>query len=118
MAQTGYTPIQLYHSLTASSIPSAANLTDGELAINSNTADGKLYYKDSAGVVQLLASKAGAAGTFSSVTITGGTINGTIIGNTTPAAGTFTSVTDSGLTSGRVTYASTSGLLTDNAALT
>ena len=69
MAQTGYTPIQLYHSLTASSIPLAANLTDGELAINSNTADGKLYYKDSAGVVQLLASKAGAAGTFSSVTI-------------------------------------------------
>ena len=33
-------------------------------------------------------------------------------------AGTFTSVTDSGLTSGRVTYATTGGLLTDSANLT
>lgn len=32
----------------------------------------------------------------SNVTITGGTINGTTIGNTTPAAGTFTSVTITG----------------------
>lgn len=55
MAQSGYTPIQLYHSTTATNVPSAANLLPGELAIN--TADGKLYYEDSSGNVQLLASK-------------------------------------------------------------
>jgi hypothetical protein len=60
MAQANYTPIQLYHSLTASAAPSAGNLDDGELAIN--TADGKLYYKDSGGVVKLLASNSGASG--------------------------------------------------------
>jgi hypothetical protein len=60
MAQTNYTPISLYYSTTASAVPLAANLVNGELAININTADGKLYYKDSAGVVQLLASKSGA----------------------------------------------------------
>lgn len=60
MAQTGYTPIQLYYSATASAAPSSGNLAAGELAINTN--DGKLYYKDSGGSVQLMASKAGASG--------------------------------------------------------
>lgn len=60
MAQAGFTPISLYHSATASATPLAANLVAGELAINTN--DGKLYYKDSSNVVQLLASKAGASG--------------------------------------------------------
>ena len=57
MAQTNYTPISLYYSTTASAAPTAGNLVDGELAINTN--DGKLYYKDSSGVVQTIASKAG-----------------------------------------------------------
>ncbi len=59
MAQTGYTPIKIYASSTASAVPLAANLdnTNGaELAIN--ITDGKLYYKDNAGVVKLLASNA------------------------------------------------------------
>jgi hypothetical protein len=60
MAATNYTPIQLYNSTTAAATPSAANLANGELAIN--IADGKLYYKDSGGTVQLLASNAGSAG--------------------------------------------------------
>lgn len=60
MAQTNYTPIQLYHSLTPSAAPTAGNLADGELAVN--IADGKLFYKDSGGVVQLLASNSGASG--------------------------------------------------------
>jgi hypothetical protein len=55
MAQTGYTPIKLYFSSTASAVPVAGNLSNGELAINIR--DGKLYYKDNAGVVQLLADK-------------------------------------------------------------
>ena len=60
MAQTNYTPIQLYYSTTAAAVPLAANLAAGELAIN--TLDGKLYYKNSAGVVTLLASTAGSSG--------------------------------------------------------
>lgn len=60
MAQTGYTPIQLYHSTTSTNTPSAGDLVDGELAIN--TADEKLYFKNSSGTVKLLASTAGASG--------------------------------------------------------
>jgi hypothetical protein len=55
MAQTNYTPIQLYYSTTASNVPLAANLAAGELALN--IADGKLYYNDT-GVIKLLASNA------------------------------------------------------------
>ena len=95
MAQSGYTPILIYASGTTTNVPLAANLTSSasgaELALN--YVDGKLFYKDSAGVVQTLATKSSTSGV-------------------------FTSVTDSGLTSGRVTYATTGGLLTDSAGLT
>jgi hypothetical protein len=56
MAATNYTPIQLYHSTTLSAVPVNTNLVDGELAIN--ITDGKLYYKDNSGVVQVIATKA------------------------------------------------------------
>lgn len=56
MAQTGYTPILIYSSSTASQAPTAGNLTNStlgsELAININ--DGKLFYKDSGGSVQVI----------------------------------------------------------------
>lgn len=52
MAQTGFTPIQLYRTTTASTAPSAGNLADGELAIN--VTDGRLFYKDNAGAVQTI----------------------------------------------------------------
>jgi hypothetical protein len=52
MAQTGYTPIQLYYSSTATNAPLAANLAGGELAIN--ITDGKLFYKDNANAVQVI----------------------------------------------------------------
>ena len=55
MAQSGYTPIQLYRTTTASAAPTAGNLADGELAINTN--DGKLFYKDSGGNVQVIGYK-------------------------------------------------------------
>jgi len=55
MAATNYTPIQLYFSTTASAVPLAANLAQGELAIN--ITDGKLYYEDNGGVVQVIATK-------------------------------------------------------------
>ncbi len=60
MAQIGYTPIQLYYSTTAAAVPLAGRLTAGELALN--VVDGKLYYKDNAGVVQKLADKGAATG--------------------------------------------------------
>ena len=55
MAATNYTPIQLYYSTTASAVPLAANLAQGELAIN--ITDGKLYYEDNTGAVQVIATK-------------------------------------------------------------
>ena len=66
MSATNFTPISLYYSATASATPTSGNLTAGELAINTN--DGKLFYKDSSGVVQVLATKATTAGTFTTVT--------------------------------------------------
>jgi hypothetical protein len=56
MAQAGYTPISLYYSTTASAQPTSGNLVAGELALN--TLDEKLYFKNSAGTVKLLASSA------------------------------------------------------------
>jgi hypothetical protein len=55
MAQTGFTPIQLYYSSTTTNAPTAGNLASGELAIN--ITDGKLFYKDNANAVQVIAWK-------------------------------------------------------------
>ena len=56
MAQTGYTPILIYSSSTASQTPAAGNLLNNtlgsELAIN--ITDGKLFYKDNANNVQVI----------------------------------------------------------------
>jgi hypothetical protein len=60
MAASGFTPIQLYRTTTAAAVPLAADLAAGELAIN--TTDEKLYFKNAAGTVKLLASNSGAAG--------------------------------------------------------
>jgi hypothetical protein len=123
MAQSGYTPILIYASGTASNVPLAANLTSSasgaELALN--YADGKLYYKNSSGVVTLLAgATAGPAGgsntqvqfnssgvlagsaslTWDGTVLTSsgfaGPLNGTV-GATTPASGAFTTVSASGV---------------------
>lgn len=74
MAQVNYTPISLYYSTTASTAPTAGNLANGELAIN--ITDGILFYKDNAGAVQTLATKAATSGTYTSITLSGGTANG------------------------------------------
>jgi len=56
MAQTGFTPIQIYSSSTAAAAPLVANLTNStlgsELAIN--ITDGKLFYKDNANAIQVI----------------------------------------------------------------
>jgi hypothetical protein len=117
MAQSGFTPISIYYSTTASAVPTAANLVPGELAIN--TADGKLYYEDSSGVVQVLATKStgsiGGSNTqvqFNNSGSLGGSSGLTWDGSFL----TTSSIKNSALTSGRVTYAGASGLLTDNSA--
>lgn len=93
MAQTGYTPIQLYYSTTASNVPSAGNLANGELAIN--IADKKLYAKDNLGSVFLLASADGTSGTVQSVSVVSANgFAGTVANaTTTPAITLTTSVT-------------------------
>lgn len=92
MAQSGYTPILIYASGTATNVPSAGNLISGasgaELALNYY--DGKLYYKDNAGTVQLLASKAGASGSVTSVAVSGGTTGLSTSGGPITTSGTIT----------------------------
>jgi hypothetical protein len=122
MAATGFTPVSLYYSATASNVPLAANLVAGELAMNTN--DGKLFYKDSSGVVQTMASKAtgsiggsttqvqfnnaGVLGGSASLTWSGtvltssgfaGPLNGTV-GATTANTGAFTTLSASSTVSG------------------
>ena len=149
MAQTGYSKIQIYSSSTATHTPSAGNLTNdtngSELAIN--ITDGKLFYKDNSGTVQVLATKgsgvvggsntqvqynssgtfAGSANlTFDGTTLTSlgfsGPLNGTV-GATTANTGAFTTlgasgaVTLSGGTANGVAYLNGSKVLTTGSAL-
>jgi hypothetical protein len=104
MAQTGYTPISIYYSATTTNVPTAGNLVAGELAIN--TADGKLFYKDSSGVVQVIAGKGGAGVAGGSNTQVQYNSSGSLAGsaNMTFNGTTFTLANDasiSGLTVGK-----------------
>jgi hypothetical protein len=111
MAATNFTPISLYYSTTAAAVPINTNLVNGELAIN--ITDGKLFYKDNSGVVQVIGTKGGVGTssttqvlynssgavvgsanlTFDGTTLTAaglaGPHNGTV-GATTPNTGVFT----------------------------
>jgi hypothetical protein len=96
MAQTNFTPIQLYRSTTAAAVPLAANLAAGELALN--ITDGKLYYNDG-GVVKLLASNATSAPVLSFQTSLGGLTPSTATTGVVTLAGTLnTSSGGTGLT--------------------
>jgi len=105
MAATGYTPIRLYNSTTASAVPLAANLAAGELALN--ITDGKLYYNDS-GTVKLLASNGASSPVTSFQTSLGGLTPSTATTGVVTLAGTLnTSSGGTGLTSytaGDLTY--------------
>lgn len=84
MAQTGFTPLQIYSSSTAAAAPLAVNLTNStlgsELAIN--ITDGKLFYKDNANAVQVIGWKLVpvSAGGTGQTSYTDGQL---LIGNTT-----------------------------------
>ena len=121
MAQTGYTPIQLYYSTTASNTPVVANLSLGELAIN--LADQKAYMLNAAGtaVVTLVGTLGNQNA--NSVSITGGSVNGTTIGATTASTGAFTTISATGVITSTVatgtapfTIASTTQVANLNAA--
>ncbi len=86
MAQSGFTPIQHYRSSTPGTSPSAVNLADGELALN--TADEKLFFKNSSGSVVSMA--VSAAGTVTSVAASGGTTGLTFSGSPITTSGTLT----------------------------
>jgi hypothetical protein len=121
MAQATYTPISLYYSTTAAATPSAGNLVAGELALN--TVDEKLYFKNSAGTVKLLASNAGSAGSVTSVAATvptflsvagspittSGTLAITLSGTALPVANGGTGLT-SGTSGGILAYTATGTL--------
>jgi hypothetical protein len=51
MAQTGYTPIQLYRSTTGGAVPVTGNLNPGELAINIANTDMALFAENASGTV-------------------------------------------------------------------
>jgi hypothetical protein len=109
MAATNFTPISLYYSTTPAAVPIAGNLTNGELAINIH--DKKLYAKDNAGVVFLLASADGTTGTVSTVSVTSANgFAGTVANpTTTPAITISTSVTGLLKGNGTAISAATSG---------
>lgn len=90
MSQAGFTPIQLYRTSTAAAVPLAADLAAGELAIN--LTDERLFFKNAAGTVKLLAANitppanggTGVAnGTNNTISFTGNfTLGLTLTGNT------------------------------------
>ena len=105
MAQTGFTPIVLFHSATTTNAPTAGNLAAGELALN--TADGFLFYKDDANAIQKIGYKLTpvTAGGTGLATLTA---NNVMLGNGTSTPG-FVAPSTSGnvLTSNGTTWAST-----------
>ena len=122
MAQTGFTPIVTYNTATATTVPSAANLAQGELAVN--VTDKKLYTKDSGGNVVLLASNGGdvtgpASSTNLAIPTFSGTGGKTLLDNAgaTISAGVITATGFSGPLTGNVTgnVSGSSGSCTGNA---
>jgi hypothetical protein len=85
MAQSGFTPIQLYRSATPGAVPTAGNLAPGELALN--TADEKLFFENASGVVVSIDK---ANGTVTSVNASGGTTGLTFSGGPITTSGTLT----------------------------
>jgi len=123
MAQSGYTPILLYASGTATNVPLAANMTSSsagaELALN--YADGKLYFKNSSGVVTLLASSGTVGGTTFSAGTTGFTPNTATSGAVTLAGTLVVGNGGTGLTSltaGYIPYGNGTSALSSSSTLT
>lgn len=93
MAQQGKQVALIYGSTTSGAVPAAATLHTSksgvELALNA--ADGRLFFKNTSGEVQILADVNSVLGRGTAELISG-TIDGVTIGGTTPAQGSFTSL--------------------------
>lgn len=82
MAQSGFTPIQLYRSATPGAVPLAADLAPGELALN--TADEKIFFENASGSVVSISSSGGTLAVANGGTgVTALTANNVILGNGT-----------------------------------
>jgi hypothetical protein len=86
------------------------NLEVTNLKAKDGTSAGSIA--DATGIVTL------ASSVLTTTDINGGTVDNTAIGATTASTGKFSTLTNAALTSGRVTYAGTAGLLQDSANLT
>jgi hypothetical protein len=120
MAASGYTPISLYYSTTASAVPTSGNLANGELGLN--IADMKLYAKNSSGVVTLLASNAATSGVSSFQTSLSGLTPSTSTTGAVTLAGTL-NVANGGtglttLTANRIPYGAGTSAFANSANLT
>ena len=103
------TEIVLFHSNTAGAVPTNSQLIEGEIALN--TADKRLFTEDSSAVVVELGTNPSSITTgaitatgvvtannsflSSNVTVTGGTVNGVVIGGASAQAITGTVITAS-----------------------
>jgi hypothetical protein len=93
MAQTGFTPVQLYRSTTGGATPSAGNLAPGELAINIANTDMALFAENASGnVVRIMNNPTGlqyptADGTNGQVVTTNGS---GVLSFSTPSVGIST----------------------------
>lgn len=83
MAQTGFTPIQLYRSSTADAIPDAGDLAAGELALNYE--DEKLFFENASGDVKVIAASNFVDQTGAAVWLTSVSGTNTITATATPA---------------------------------
>jgi len=117
MAAPGYTPIQLYRTVTSGAAPAAGDLTNGELAINYYTGDMALYAKSSTGsVIRLMNNPVGlkyptADGTAGQIVKTDGSGNLSFASLSTLGVSTFsggsTGLTPNSATAGAITLAGT-----------
>lgn len=94
MAQTGYTPIQLYRTTTLAAVPLAADLSPGELGFNINDSEMALYAENASGVVKrIMNNPAGLKYPTADGT------NGQVL--QTNGSGTLTFTTPTGVTTGK-----------------
>jgi len=82
------TKIVTKNSSTASAVPTASDLVQGELAVN--VVDKRLFTENNAGAIVELGTNP------STIDINAGTIDGAVVGGTTPAAITGSTVTSTG----------------------